>query len=450
MASEWQTVQMGRLCDLRAGSAFKLEAQGRTSGDYPFIKVSDMNLPANALRIYDANNWISHEDLQALRAKPLPAGTVIFAKIGEALRQNRLRQLVRPTVVDNNMMGAVPNHDAVDPQYFFYALARFDFASSAQGTALPYLTVSVLSKLEVQLPSIPEQLAIASILGTLDDKIELNRRMNETLEAMARALFKSWFVDFDPVIDNALAAGNPIPEPLRERADARAEVESPLPQNIRQLFPASFQDSPLGPIPQGWDAGTLGDIADLNPESWSRNTRPTTIVYVDLSNTKWGKIESTVRYAATDAPSRAQRVLRPGDTIFGTVRPGNGSFTLISEEGLTGSTGFAALRPRRSEDRDFVYLATTDKGNIDRLAHLADGAAYPAVRPDVVGNTQIVIPAVQVLDAFNRAVAPCQDRVAAAERESRTLAALRDTLLPKLISGDLRLKNPERFLTEAD
>src|SRR5574338_242899 len=109
------------------------------------------------------------------------------------------------------------------------------------------------------------------------------------------------------------------------------------------------------------------------------------IRYVDLANTKWGRIEAVTVHEAHEAPSRAQRVLRPGDTIVGTVRPGNGSYAFIATDGLTGSTGFAVLRPRTSQYESFVYLASTAADNIDVLQHLADGGAYPAVRPDIVG-----------------------------------------------------------------
>src|SRR5690606_37519545 len=242
MASEWRTSRLGEVCDFRAGSVFKPTLQGRASGEYPFVKVSDMNLPANAVRIQDANNWVSSEDLADLRAKPFPPGTVVFAKIGEALRQNRLRQVVRETLIDNNMMGAIPRIDRVDARFLYYALSQFDFAEIAQGTALPYLTVASLAALEFDVPSPEEQRAIAHILGTLDDKIELNRRMSETLEAMARALFKSWFVDFDPV-------------------RAKAEGRDPgLPKPLADLFPAHLVDSELGEIPEGWEVGLLGDV----------------------------------------------------------------------------------------------------------------------------------------------------------------------------------------------
>ena len=283
-----------------------------------------------------------------------------------------------------------------------------------------------LSVIPLPIPPLPEQRAIAHILGTLDDKIELNRRMNETLEAMARALFKSWFVDFDPVRAKAKGRDPGLPEPLAD------------------LFPAGLVDSELGEIPAGWEVGTLADFSSLNPEAWSKETRPVAINYVDLSNTKWGRIGAVTAYAQQGAPSRAQRVLRPRDTIVGTVRPGNGSYAFLSEEGLTGSTGFAVLRPLRIEYAELVYFAATAAENIEELSHLADGGAYPAVRPEVVAATQAIKSGDAVIERFSRIAGSLLAKIAENERESRTLAALRDTLLPKLISGEVRMgKVPE-------
>lgn len=296
-------------------------------------------------------------------------------------------------------------------------------ASFGTGTTVEGISQKSLRSLPISLPPLDEQRVIAHILGTLDDKIELNRRMSATLEEMARALFKSWFVDFDPV-----------------RAKAEGRPTGPPPE-IDPLFPDSFQESALGEIPAGWEIGTLGDLAILNPESWTKSTFPASIQYVDLSNTKWGRIESVTHYNREDAPSRAQRILRPGDTIVGTVRPGNGAYAAISEEGLTGSTGFAVLRPRSQSAVEFVYLAATDRDNIEALSHLADGGAYPAVRPDVVMSTPIIRAHEAVVTCFSKIVGPWLAKLAANERESHTLTALRDTLLPKLLSGALPISN---------
>lgn len=336
----------------------------------------------------------------------------------------------------NQRLGKVLIRDGVevDKRFLSYLLRtpeyRHEILASATGTTVKHTSPSRILAFKTLLPPLAEQRAFAHILGTLDDKIDLNRRMNETLEVMAQALFMSWFVNFDPV-------------------RAKAEGRDPgLPKTLADLFPDSFEDSELGEIPKGWRLETLASVASLNPESWSKETRPDFVDYVDLSNTKWGLIEAITRYAQGAAPSRAQRVLRPGDTIVGTVRPGNGSYALISEEGLTGSTGFAVLRPLRAEHAEFIYLAATAAGNIDALSHLADGAAYPAVRPEVVAATQVITAVDKVTERFSHLAGALFARIATNHRQSRTLAALRDTLLPRLIKGELRIGDPMKCLPD--
>ena len=301
------------------------------------------------------------------------------------------------------------------------------------GTTIKHLTGKAIAELQIPLPPLPEQRAIAHILGTLDDKIALNRRMNETLEAMARALFKSWFIAFDPV-----------------RANMEGQ-DTGLPPDIAVLFPDQLVDSEMGEIPEGWQQGTLNDLARLNPESWSSRNAPDRIRYVDLANTKWGSINDIQEFTWEDTPSRGRRVLRRGDTIVGTVRPRNGSFALIDRDGLTGSTAFAVLRPATPTERELVWCTATSEDAIQRLAHLADGGAYPAVRPKAVLDTTVALPAPPVRLAFSSLAAPLVSRMGATQRESRTLAALRDTLIPNLISGQIRVgecTNAEAILNE--
>lgn len=281
---------------------------------------------------------------------------------------------------------------------------------------------------ELTIPPLPDQRIIAATLGALDDKIELNRRMNETLEAMARALFRDWFVDFGPT---------------------RAKMSGTAPylsDDLWSLFPDCLDADGK---PDGWRGGTVNDLAKLNPESWTARNPPEKVAYVDLANTKWGSIDNIEPYDWKDAPSRAKRILRLGDTIVGTVRPGNGSFSYIGEDGLTGSTGFAVLRPNSARDRAFVWCAATSPENIDRLTHLADGGAYPAVRPEAVASTEIVVPSVELLDAFCHAAAENLVLVEANKAESRTLAKTRNLLLPRLMSGELRLAEAEQLVEAA-
>ena len=411
MVGEWRETSIGEFAPFAYGKALP-EHRRDSSGDVP---------------VFGSNGVVGFHG-EALTSGP----TVIIGRKGTVGAVHYSPNPCWP--IDTTFYVVDPDPDVL--RFKYYLLKSLDLEHMNADSAVPGLNRDAADALKILVPPLPEQRAIARILGTLDDKIELNRRVSETLEAMARALFKAWFVDFEPVrakMEGRWRRGHSLPG---------------LPAHLYDLFPARLVDSELGPIPEGWKVGTLADLAVLNPEVWKTETRPAKIIYVDLSNTKWGRIDSLTAYDSADAPSRAQRVLRPGDTIVGTVRPGNGSYAFIAEGGLTGSTGFAVLRPRAAHYAEVVYLAATAPDNIDRLAHLADGAAYPAVRPEVVAATPVVCPGDEVLARFSHAAGPALAKIAQNERASRTLAALRDALLPKLIRGEIRVKDAERFLKE--
>ncbi|MXX06325.1 MAG: hypothetical protein F4Z71_06140 [Gammaproteobacteria bacterium] len=321
----------------------------------------------------------------------------------------------------------------LDTTFFFYLLRHLKpnfiaIARNKQTTGLGHVTKRDLERIEAAAPPLVEQRAITLILGALDDRIELNRCINETLEVMARAIFKDWFVDFGPT-------------------RAKAEGRDPyLPQELWKLFPDTLDNENK---PMGWRVVSLTELAKVNPESWSKKNAPHEVEYVDLASTKWGAIEATQRFLWEEAPSRAKRILRPGDTIVGLVRPANGSYSFVSSAGLTGSTGFAVLRPRHSRYTPLVLLSATAPENIERLAILADGAAYPAVRPEVVGATQIVVPDDAVATRFSELVSPIINQMESNKRNNHMLAQSRDLLLPRLFSGELRVPGAECPAAEA-
>ena len=332
------------------------------------------------------------------------------------------------TAFESSIIRARPDPNKADPLFLYYYFAspaglhRLD--TIRRQVAVAGITGTDLANLKLLAPALGQQRAISHILGTLDDKIELNRRMNETLEGMARALFKSWFVDFEPV-----------------RAKM-AQTDPCLPDHIADLFPNAFDDEHK---PSRWSLETLTALASVNPESWTSRNTPEQVDYVDLANTKRGTIQATQQLRWQDAPSRARRILRPGDTIVGTVRPGNRSFALIAAQGLTGSTGFAVLRPHQSHYTAFVFLAATSPGNIERLSHLADGAAYPAVNPKVVGRTTVIVPDDAVMAAFAELASPVLEQIESNKVQNETLAHVRDLLLSKLLSGELRVPDAEHI-----
>jgi len=440
MAGEWAAERLGEVCReiYRYPSFYGMD---RYHDGVPVVRGEHL-LPSGWISTDWSEYWFVSEEyshrfpktqLEMFDVVMSVRGSIgTFAKVGSA----HVGAQISP-----NLIRLSPDPERVFPAFFYYALrgsaATAFISSTSSSSAVPAIRAADIKLATIPLPPLPEQRAIAHILGTLDDKIELNRRMNETLEGMARALFKSWFVDFDPVRAKlALSGGEGM----------RGEQPAGLAPHIAALFPDELVETELGLAPRGWRIGSLNDCALLNPEHWIKQTRPTVIKYVDLTNTKWGRIERVAEYPQQDAPSRAQRVLRPKDTIVGTVRPANGSYAYIMEPGLTGSTGFAVLRPYKDDLAEFVYLAATNSENIKSLAHLADGAAYPAISPETVSATRVFIPTSDVMQVFSHAVQHMLVKIAGNEREARSLAALRDTLLPRLISGELRVADAERIV----
>lgn len=355
-------------------------------------------------------------------------------------------------------IGLFKTKNELDGRWLYYYLtsprAQTLIRQHSRGTTQAYVPLGALREFPIRMPKDREVMrAITNILGGLDDKIDLNRRINQTLETMAQAIFKSWFVDFDPV-KAKIAAIEQGEDPLRAAMCAiSGKTDTELDQMPREhhgqlaaiatLFPDAMEESELREIPKGWKAGTLAEICHLNPESWSAKTLPNTVSYVDLANTKSGEISELQVVSEKDIPSRARRILRSGDTIIGTVRPGNRSFALVGKENLTGSTGFAVLRPIAQEWLEFVYLVATSRSNIDRLTHLADGGAYPAVRPEVVVQGNIVIPDRMLAQAFHQYVQPFWVNILANRESTETLAELRDVLLPELLSGNIYIQHEE-------
>lgn len=421
--SEWKTVRLGEVADSISTT------HERKKEKLVFLNTSDVLFGKFLHQTYtEVSGWPGQAK------KSICRDDILLSEIRPANgRWAYVNFDADDFVVSTKLMVIRAHSNRIFPRFLYHFLTSLQtiswlqhLAESRSGT-FPQITFDQVAELEISLPPPADQRAIAGFLDCISDKIELNRKQNETLEAMARALFKAWFVDFEPVrakMEGRWVRGQSLPG---------------LPAHLFDLFPDKLVESELGEIPDGWELTPLSEFSSLNPESWTKRTRPEVILYVDISNTKWGRIESVTKYEADDAPSRAQRVLRPQDTIIGTVRPGNGSYALISDENLTGSTGFAVLRPLRREYSEFVYLAATAPENIERLSNLADGGAYPAVRPEIVSATQVPYTCKELINEFSRQVNSMLAGIADNECTSRSLAQLRDTLLPKLISGELRV-----------
>lgn len=431
----WSVFPIEQLCAAvtSGGTPLRSNRSFYEKGTYSWFKTQELK----DSKLSESDEKITQVALNQSSAKLFPSGTVLMAMYGDGKTITSLGLLTREAATNQACCAMIPDNQKCDSRFLFYALKyhRSEFIQIATGGAQRNLSGKLIRRFAINTPPLNEQRAIGKILGELDDKIDLNRETNKSLESIARAIYESWFVDFDPV----LAKGDG-----RWRRDT---LNAGFPSKLYDHFSDQIMDTGATQVPLGWTQGTLKDIAELNPESWSKATAPATIEYVDLSNTKWGHIESKSKYSWADAPSRAQRVLRKSDTIVGIVRPGNGSYAFVSEDGLTGSTGFAVLRPVKKEYAELIYLAATASQNIYKLAHLADGAAYPSVRPEIVAATSVSLPPNEIVRSFSELTRPLLEKIAATNRLSKTLSEIRDTLIPKLITGEIRVSDAERIVS---
>ncbi|MGO8920768.1 MAG: restriction endonuclease subunit S [Stellaceae bacterium] len=320
-----------------------------------------------------------------------------------------------------------------DPRFAFYFLKEFDFRRYNSGSAQPSLNRNFVHPVPVDVPPLSEQRAIAHILGALDDKIELNRRMNETLERTARALFKSWFVDFDPV--HAKAGGR----------------DSGLPRPLADLFPAALGDDGK---PLGWRYEPLLDHARLISGGTPKTEEP---AYWNDGSIAWASAKDVSQcgdtfLVATERSiterglnESATRVIPKFSTVVVARGATTGRFCMFGRDMAMNQTCYALASLCR---RPF-WLNCAFESLVEALVHAAHGSVFDTITTKTIEGARVTVASDDVLDHFEAAVNPLFNRALANIEEFHTLAALRDTLSPKLISGELRVKDAEKFIGRA-
>ena len=412
MAGERVELPLGEVCDVKQGRYLG-------PGDMSEVKTEQTPIP-----VIGANGILGYTDQSSYR-EPVTLVTCRGSNCG------MLQRTKGPTWISNNAM-ACPPKKPHDSRYIHYVLQTTDFGEVITGSAQPQITTGHLNTKVVTITrDTAEQKAIAAVLGALDDKIELNRRMNATLEAMARALFQTWFVDFDPV---------------RAKLDGRPPAA--LDPSTGALFPDSFQDSEAGHIPKGWKTTTLGACIgfrsgfSFKSQDWQESGVPV----VKIGSVKPGIIDLTqVSYVSEEIAQQAARYrLSTGDMLIGMTG-------YVGEVGLVPPSDNPPLLNQRvgkfvmakpgTESLAFWYCTTRQpefKAFVEARSH---GTAQANVSGESIMEFPLVVPPSGILDAFNRACQPLLDRILSNHGESRTLAILRDTLLPKLLSGELLTKS---------
>ena len=308
-----------------------------------------------------------------------------------------------------------------------------DLEARATGTTVVGIKQSVLRKIDLAFPSFLDQKAIAHILGTLDDKIELNHKTNETLEAMAKALFKSWFVDFDPV--RAKAEGRP----------------TGLPAEISNLFPDSFEDSELGEIPRAWGVAKIDQIFKIQKGSIDPSVTPDeTFDHYSIPAFDSGK--NPAKELGSSIKSQ-KFLVGDDDLLISKLNPSTPRvwipFSSSARRSIC-STEFLVCRASTDVGRAFAYCLASSDSIIEVMTGLAGGTSnsHQRIRPSDFLSLDCCIGSQKVRSAFSDVVEPLLRKTLAQRIESRSLAYARDALLPKLISGELRIPDAEKMLEE--
>jgi len=390
--------------------------------------------------------FTDHESLPSRARRKVRPGDIVYSTVRPNQKHYGIIAEPLPNMLVSTGFAVIRGREGkCETKYLYYFLTQPQLIEHLHSiadnstSAYPSIKPSDIESLEVELPPLPEQRAIAHILGTLDDKIELNRRMSETLEQMARAIFKSWFVDFDPVrakMDGRWRKGQTLPG---------------LPAHLYDLFPDRLVDSELGEIPEGWELAPLPDLVEINP---SRPLRKGEIApYLDMANMP---IRGHAPDAVVDRPFGSGMRFINGDTLVARITPclenGKTAFVDFLQDGQVGwgSTEYIVLRPKPPLPEEFAYcLARSHAFREFAIQSMTGTSGRQRVQADSLEHFRLPRVPALVAEAFGRAITPLFARSSSAVRESRTLSAIRDALLPKLISGEIRIKDAEKFVEGA-
>ena len=322
-----------------------------------------------------------------------------------------------------------------DPRFVFYLLKALDFDRYNSGSAQPSLNRNFIYPIRCHVPPLAEQRAIAAVLGALDDKIELNRRMNATLESMARALFQSWFVDFDPV---------------RAKLDGRQPAG--LDPETAALFPDSFEDSESGHIPKGWHVGRVAEVSDFSRSSINPAEFPgETFDHYSLPAYDEGR---TPKSELGSGIMSNKLVVTPNSVLLSKLNPHIPRIwlpDLHEKRRSVCSTEFIVASTRLGFSCEFLFSLFTSAAFATTYGTLVTGTtgSHQRIRPESVLEMKTIIPPSELVEAYSNITRPMFERVKRNITQSRTLTTLRDALLPKLLSGELSVAGAESLMENA-
>lgn len=411
--SAWSVVRLAELAAPGKGSiAGGPFGSDLVSADYvpegvPVIRGT--NLPTDQRLSLSGLVFVTEAKADSLHLNCAYPGDLVFTQRG-TLGQVGLIPLDSPFpryLISQSQMKMTVAPPKADPLYLYYyfrlpSTVRY-IENHALQAGVPHINLGILRKLEVVAPPLDVQKKIAAILSTYDDLIANNQRRIALLEGMAEEIYREWFV--------------------------------------RMRFPG-HEDVPLkSGLPEGWIQRKLSDVAEINARSVEKGSEPELVRYIDISAVGTNEVAVPDEMPFSRAPGRARRIVRSRDILWSSVRPGNRAYCVIveAEENMVASTGFAVISPRREQPFTYLHQATTTQHFVDQMVAVAKGSAYPAASFDDFAQARIIWPAAPILARYHEIAKPMYEQVHRLRTANARLGSQRDALLPRLISGKLKV-----------
>ena len=426
---KWMSINIGQACTKIGSGATPRGGKDVYLPIGPYALIRSQNVLNDGF-IHDGLAYIGEEHAIELAGVEVLDKDVLLNITGDSVaRVCQVDPNILPARVNQHVAIVRPDPKKLDPRFLRYYLVCPEMQAkllswAGSGGTRNALTKAMIEALDLRAPeNVSEQRAIAQVLGALDDKIESNRRMNERLEAMVRALFKSWFVDYDPV---------------RAKIEGR---DTGLPEDLAALFPNRLVDSEIGEKPEGWEVRTLAECIDVNPRRPLERGQAAPYLPMAKMPTQ-GHMPDFIAVRPFGSGMRFAN----GDTLVARITPclenGKTAYVDFLADGEVGwgSTEYIVLRPQPSLPNQFAYcLARSSRFREFAIKNMSGTSGRQRVPSAALRGFLIIVPPARLGRWFGELAGPLFERARNAGNESRTLAALRETLLPKLILGEIRV-----------
>ncbi len=430
MQSKWRKVKLGEVCKIRRGSSPRPIVDFMAESGMPWVKISDAT-ESHSRFIEKTNEFIKLDGVK--KSVIVEEGDLILSNSGTA----GLPKFMKITACIHDGWQTFTDLDGIDKEFLYYSLIniRSKLLHNAYDSTMKNLTLDMVRDAEIILPKLEEQQRISAFLSTIDSKLEINQNINQTLEEMAQSIFKSWFVDFDPV-----------------KAKMNGEQPEGMDEATAALFPDQLVESELGLIPEGWEVLPSEKVASVaigktpprkEPQWFSEDSKDVTWISIrDMGNTGTYALDSS-EYLTQEAVDKFNVKVIPDNTLILSFKLTVGRVAITHGEIATNEAiAHYKLSDNARVSTNYLY-SYMKQFNFDSLGSTSSIAK--AVNSKIIKALPVIVPSKEILGCFDTLVKPLFDKIKSNQMENQSLEELRNTLLPKLLSGEVELEQTEEL-----